>query len=161
MWAISRGKSCHRIFSLWKNGSQWLISEFLLESKLLSGMEGSSLLVHAFTTLFVFSLFVFPFTLPFSFLISILPLFFLIFLLLFFLIFSYLLLSVISCACLSSSLPTVHSQGPFILTAVIGFTILPLNYFCLGVGVLPKPPTGLSIAQPSPLPYASSATFHS
>ena len=161
MWAISRGKSCHRIFSLWKNGSQWLISEFLLESKLLSGMEGSSLLVHVFTTLFVFSLFVFPFTLPFSFLISILPLFFLIFLLLFFLIFSYLLLSIISCACLSSPLPTMHSQGPFILPAVISFTILPLNYFCLGVGVFPKPPTGLSIAQPSPLPCASSATFHS
>ena len=88
-------------------------------------------------------------------------LFFLIFLLLFFLTFSYLLLSIISCACLSSPLPTMHSQGPFILPAVISFTILPLNYFCLGVGVLPKPPTGLSIAQPSPLPYASSATFHS
>ena len=41
------------------------------------------------------------------------------------------------------------------------FTILPLNCRCPGIGVLPKPPTGLSTAQPSPLTCASCATFHS
>ena len=29
------------------------------------------------------------------------------------------------------------AEAPYILPAVIFFTILPLNYFCLGVGVLP------------------------
>ena len=47
---------------------------------------------------------------------------------------------------------TVHSQCPFILFAVMGFTVLPLNYFYSGVGVLPRPFTSLSAAQPSPLP---------
>ena len=41
------------------------------------------------------------------------------------------------------------------------FTILPLNHFCPGIGVLPKPPIGLSAAQPSPLTCASRATSHS
>ena len=59
----------------------------------------SSILVHVFTTLLVFLLSVFPFTLHFFFLISMLPLFFLFLLPLFFLTLSYLFLSVISCAC--------------------------------------------------------------
>ena len=96
----------------------------------------------------------------FSFLISMLPLFFLIFLLLFFLTLSYLFLYVISYAC-PFPLLTVHSQGPFTMPAMMGFTVLPLNYFCPGMGVLPRPPTGLSATQPSPLPYVSHATFHS
>ena len=118
----------------------------------------SSLLVHALTTLLVFSLSVFLFTLHFFFLISMLPFFFLIFSLLFFLALSYLLFFVISRALPSF---TVHSQGPFILPVVIGFTILPLNYFCLGIGVLPRPLIGLLVAQPSPLAFAGCATFHS
>ena len=42
------------------------------------------------------------------------------------------------------------------------FTILPLNRFCLDVGVLSRPPTSLSTAQPlPPLTCASHATPHS
>ena len=67
--------------------------------------------MHAFTTLLVFSLFVFPFTLHFFFLISMLPLFFLIFLFFFsfFLFFasflsrSFLLISLYYLLCLPSS----------------------------------------------------------
>ena len=99
MWAISRGKSCHRNCSLWKNGPRWLISGFLLESRLLRGREGSSLLVHAFTTLLVFSLSVFPFTLHFLPLISMLPNFFLIFFATF-LSHSFLLISLCYLMCL-------------------------------------------------------------
>ena len=119
--------------------------------------------MHAFTTLLVFSLFVFPFTLHFFFLISMLPLFFIIFLFFFFFcFFSFsLFLTYFSLLSLVLALLPVHSQGPFILPIVMGFTILPLNYFCLGVGVLPKPPTGLSAIQPSPLPYAGRAMFYS
>ena len=158
MWAIFRRKSCHENYSLWNNRPRWLIFEFLLESRQSREREMSSLLVHALTTLLVFSLSVFLFTLHFFFLISMLPFFFLIFLLLFFLALSYLLFFVISRALPSF---TVHSQGPFILPVVIGFTILPLNYFCLGIGVLPRPLIGLSVAQPSPLAFAGCVTFHS
>ena len=123
--------------------------------------------MHAFTTLLVFSLFVFPFNFHFFFLISMLPLFFLIFLFFFFFFFFFcffsfsLFLTYFSLLSLVLALFPVHSQGPYILPIVMGFTVLPLNYFCLGVGVLPKPPTGLSAIQPSPLPYAGHATFHS
>ena len=65
MWTISQGKSCHINYSHWKNRLRWLISKFFLESRQLKGREGSSLLVHAFTTLLIFSLSVFPFTLHF------------------------------------------------------------------------------------------------
>ena len=43
----------------------------------------------------------------------------------------------------------------------MSFTVLPLNYFWPSVGVLPRPPIGLPAAQPSPLPCAGHATFHS
>ena len=105
-----------------KNGPRWLIFEFLLESRLLRGKEWSSLLVHAFTTLLVFLLSVFPFTLHFFFLISRLPLFFLFFflsffLLLFFLALSYLFLSVISCPCP----PSCAQPRPFYTAYCDGF----------------------------------------
>ena len=143
MWAISRGKSCHRNCSLWRNGPRWLISEFLLESRLLRGREGSSLLVHAFTTLLVFSLSDFPFTLHF-FLFDFYVTYFLSYL---FYFFSFsLFLTYFSLLSLVLALPPTHCvcQGPFTLPAMIGFTILLLNYFCLGVSVFPKPSIGLS-----------------
>ena len=37
----------------------------------------------------------------------------------------------------------------FYIAVVISFIVLPLNYFWLGVGVLPKPPIGLLVAHPS------------
>ena len=98
-----------------KNGPRWLIFEFLLESRLLRGKEWSSLLVHAFTTLLVFLLSVFPFTLHFFFLISRLPLFFLFFFLFFFFFFasflsrSFLLISLCYLLSLSSFLCTAKA----------------------------------------------------
>ena len=88
MWTISQGKSCHRNYSHWKNRLRWLISKFFLESRLLKGREGSSLLVHVFTTLLVFLLSVFPFTLHFFFYFYVTS------------FLSYLFLFVISCVCL-------------------------------------------------------------
>ena len=41
------------------------------------------------------------------------------------------------------------------------FTVLPLNYFWPGVGVLPDLPIGLLAAQSSPLLCVDYATFHS
>ena len=88
--------------------------------------------------------------------------FFFFFFFFFFCFFSFsLFLTYFSLLSLVLALFPVHSQGLYILPIVMGFTVLPLNYFCLGVGVLPKPPTGLSAIQPSPLPYAGHATFHS
>ena len=66
-----------------------------------------------------------------------------------------------ACLSLFLLLLTVNILGLFILPTMKSFTILPLNYFWPGVGVLPRPPTSLSVAQPSPLPYAGRATFHS
>ena len=126
MWAISRGKSYHKNCSLWKNGPRWLIFEFLLENRLLRGREWSSLLVHASTTLLVFSLSVFPCTLHCFFLIYVLPLFFLIFLLLSFLL--------ISLCYLLSLPPTVHSQGPFYTACRDEFYCFTLQLLLSGIG---------------------------
>ena len=65
---------------------------------------------------------------------------------------SFLLISLCYLLCLPPLFLTVHSQCPFILFAVMGFTVLPLNYFCSGVGVLPRLFTSLSAAQLSPPP---------
>ena len=134
MWAISRGKSYHRNCSLLKNVPRWLIFEFLLESRLLRGREWSSLLVHAFTKLLVFSLSIFPFTLHFFFLVSMLPIFFLIFLLLFFLALSYLFLSIISCACLPP--PHCAQPMPFYVACCDGFYCFTSQLLLSGCGCL-------------------------
>ena len=129
------GKSYHKNCQFWKNGPKWLnLKSFnLLESRLLRGREESSLLVHAlshfrFLTSLPTFLFSFFFVYPFRFSLLSIPLFFLYFPL-FFLVLLLLF--------------TVHSWDIFILLVVIRFTVLPLNYFWLGVGVLPGPPTGL------------------
>ena len=102
---------------------------------------------------------VFPFTLHF-FLFDFYVTSFLSYLFASFLSHSFLLISLCYLLCLLALLLTVHSQGPFILLVVMGFIVLPLNYFCPGVGVLSRPLTGLSAAQPSPLPCAGRAMFH-
>ena len=61
----------------------------------------------------------------------------------------------------SSSSLLCTTNAFFILPTVMGFTILPLNYFWSGVSVLPGPPTGLLAAQPTPLPYVGYTTSHS
>ena len=107
------------------------------------GREGSSLLVHALSHLLFshfssyslgFFLLLVLFVFPFSFLFLSTSLFFLVFFV------------------LPPLLFTVHNQGFYILSAVIRFTILPLNCFWPVMGVLPWPPIGLLAAQPSPLP---------
>ena len=61
-------KSCHRNCLLWRSGPKWLDpkSSNLLESRLLRGREGNSLLVHALSHFFVFSLSFFLFLSLFS-----------------------------------------------------------------------------------------------
>ena len=92
----------------------------------------SSILVHVFTTLLVFLLSVFPFTLHFFFLISMLPLFFLFFLLLFFLTLSYISLSVISCAC--PPFPHCAQPMPFYTVCCDGFYCFTLQLILFGCG---------------------------
>ena len=46
-------------------------------------------------------------------------------------------------------------------STMIGFYCFTLNYFCLGMGVLSRPPIGMSAVQPLPLTCAGRATFHS
>ena len=92
----------------------------------MGGKEGSNLLVHAhYHTLA---------SLPYIFFLSdFYVISFLSYLLLLFLLFFVLSLVL-------ASPFTVQSQGLFILLVVMGFTVLPLNYFCPGVGVLPHHP---------------------
>ena len=160
MWAISQENPAMEIAYFERMGLNGLSSNhlILLESRLL---RGSSLLVHALshfcflTSLFIHSVFLYsPF--PFLFLYSLYSsLFF--FLPIFLTCFS--LLS--TCLSLFLLLLTVNILGLFILPTVKNFIILPLNYFWPGVGVLPRLPTGLLVAQSSPLPYTGRAMFHS
>ena len=56
----------------------------------------------------------------------------------------------------------VHNWGPFLYYPQWWvFTILALNRFCPGIGILPRPPTSLSTAQPSPFICAGRVTSHS
>ena len=160
MWAISQGNPTMKIAYFERMGLNGLSSNplILLESRLL---RGSSLLVHALsqscflTSLFIHSVFLYsPF--PFLFLYSLYSsLFF--FLAIFLTCFSLLF----ACLSLFLLLLTVNILGLFILPTMKSFTILPLNYFWPGVGVLPKLLTSLLATQPSPLPYSGRATFHS
>ena len=115
-----------------------------------------------FTSLFILSVFLYS---PFSFLF-LYSLFSSLFSVVFFLAIFLTYFSLLS-ACLSLFFLllllsfTMHSEGLFILPSVMSFTVLPLNYFWPDVGVHPRPPIGLSAAQPSSLLCASRATFHS
>ena len=134
-------------------------SLILTRKQAVRGRKGNSLLVHAhhhtlahslfflsdsfFLSKFhVFSLIFYPFFTCFSVVLS--------------LVFSFPLLlfsSLLFLLCIAKTL--------FIMSVMMGFYCLPLNCFCPGIGVLPKPPTGLLTAQSSPLTYAGRATFHS
>ena len=80
----------------------------------------------------------------------------------FFFVFSFLsFLLYLSLSCFVLSLFCAR-LGPFLYCLPCRiFTILPFNRFCPDVGVLPRPPTGLSAAQPSPFTYVGHATSHS
>ena len=163
MWAISQGNPTMKIAYFERMGLNGLSSNtlILLESRPLRGREESSLLVHALsqscflTSLFIHSVFLYsPF--PFLFLYSLYSsLFF--FLAIFLTCFSLLF----ACPSLFLLLLTINILGLFILPTMKSFTVLPLNYFWPGVGVLPRPPTDLLVAQPSPLHCAGCTTFHS
>ena len=145
MWAISQGNPAMEIIHFDRMGLDGLSLNplTLLESRLLKGREGSSLLVHApITLLLPHSLFFF--SLSIFFFISMFPLFILIFHFFFFSLFFSLALLCISL--MLASFLIVHNQGLFILSIVMSFTVLPLNYFCPGMGVLLRPPIGLSAA---------------
>ena len=140
----------------------------LLESRLLKERERSSLLVHAPITLLLLHFTFYPFCfsiLSIFFLIPIFPIFFLIFRCFLSCYFSHLffLALCLPLVVLPPLVAIVHyaQRRPFILPSVMSFTVLPLNYFCPDVGVHPRPPIGLSAAQPSSLLCASRATFHS
>ena len=90
-------------------------------------MHASILITHAFLWFVVFSFL-------FSLIFLVLPLFL-------FMIMIPPLLMILYC----SQLP------PFILSAMMGFTILPLNRFWLLMVVIPRLPTGLPVTQPLPL----------
>ena len=159
MWAISREKSCHRIAYFERIGLGGLPPNSHYRVGYWEWEKGVAYwCMPLLYFLFPHSLFFLSLSLFFWFLCY-LSSFLSFFLLLFFLTLSYLFLSVISCVCPPP--PTMHSQGIFILPIMMGFTMLPLNYFCPGMGVLPKPPTGLSATQPSPLPCTGCAMFHS
>ena len=151
MWAISQGNPTTEIAYFERMGLDGLFSNpLILTRKQAIGRKRREQLVGAcplshscFLTLYFF-----------FFLVSMLSFFFLIFCLL-----SYLLFFVLSLMLASPF--TVQSQGFFILPVVMGFTVLPLNYFCPSVGGFPRPPTDLSTTQPSPLPFAGHTTFHS
>ena len=140
MWAISQGNYATEIAHFKRMALNGLSSNplTLLESRLLRGREGSSLLVHTPITLLL-PHFVFLYTLHFlsysdvpSFLSYLSLLFFLAIFSLAFLCLSLVVFPTLLAffACFFPFF-TVHSQGIFILPFVMSFTVLPLNYFYL------------------------------
>ena len=136
----------------------------LLESRLLRGREGNSLLVHAPITLLLlhFLSFLFFYILNFlsySYIPSFLPYFPLFSFLLFFsLVFPCSLLAS-HCSSSSSCCYSLCIAKTFLYC--LPWWVLPLNYFWFGVSVLPRPLTGVLAAQLLPLPCIGCATFHS
>ena len=160
MWTISQGSLAIEIAHFERMGLDGLSSNSLILTRELSirGREGNNLLVYAHHHTLAHSLF-FLFD---SFFLSKFPIFSLIFLSFSYLFFScfisrvflppsFVLLRCPHCARLRSFLYYLPWRV---------FTILPIDCFCLDIGVLPRPPTGMSAAQPSPLTCAGCVTFH-
>ena len=154
MWAISQENPATEITHFERMGLNGLSSNSLIltRGKAFKGREGKSLSVHAYTlacSLFFF-LILFPFlSFPLYFALS---------------------CFVVLCGIVMLSpsfffllfLLSVHDEGLFYIACHDWvFTILPLNCFCLGVGVLPRSPIGLSTTHPLPLICAGYATSHS
>ena len=160
MRAISQGSLTTEIAHFEKMSLNGLSSNSLIltRKQAIRGREGNNLLVHAHHHTLAHSLF-FLFD---SFFLSKFPIFSLIFHSFSYLFFScfisrvflppsFVLLRCPHCARLRSFLYYLPWRV---------FTILPFDCFCLDIGVLPRPPTGMSAAQPSPLTCAGCVTFH-
>ena len=155
MWAILQGNPATEIAHFERIGLNGLSLNFLTltREQAFRGREGNSLLVYANYTL-AHSLFF----LSGALFLSKFPVFPLIFFYFFFFFFKSLISSVLFCFPPSSCSPYRAQLRPFLYCLSWWVIIvLPLNCFCPGIGVLPRPPTGLSVAQPSLLTCAGRA----
>ena len=161
MWAISQGSPATKISHFERMGLDGLSlnSLILTREQVVRGREGNSLLVHthhhtlARPLFFLYEFLVFSLIFhPFSYL------FFSRFISRVFLPPSFVLLpfSFFFFCCYCAQLrPFLYCLSWRV------FIILPINCFCPGIGVLPRPPTDLTVAQPSQLTCVGRATFHS